>query len=209
MNNIECDIEKGQLLRLLIKQLSNFFVVDECDEAVLEREFEFVWLKLYNCFKSIDNKYYNIDGNLRFSPLHSGQYLAYLYFFSNVCSNNGNKMLADKLYYLNKIMHSCDIYHEVNLPESFFFEHPVGTVLGRAKYGNNFMVMQNCTVGGNKGYYPIIGNNVKMYSGSKILGNSIIGNNVSIAANTYIKDTNIPNNATVFGLSPHLIIKYL
>lgn len=95
------------------------------------------------------------------------------------------------------------------MPESFFLEHPVGTVLGRAQYGNRFFAMQNCTIGGNKGYYPIIGNNVKMYSGAKILGNSIIGDNVSVAANTYIKDTNIPDNATIFGSSPHLVIKYL
>jgi serine O-acetyltransferase len=77
------------------------------------------------------------------------------------------------------------VYHEVVLPESFFFEHPIGLVLGRAKYGNRFFAMQNCTVGGNKGKYPIIGNNVKLYSGAKIIGNCVIGNNVSVAANTY------------------------
>ena len=43
-------------------------------------------------------------------------------------------MIADKIYYLNKILHSVDIYHEVELPSTFFLEHPVGTVLGRAKY---------------------------------------------------------------------------
>jgi serine O-acetyltransferase len=121
----------------------------------------------------------------------------------------GKTHLADKLYYLNKIMHACDIYHEVVLPENFFLEHPVGTVLGRAKYGNKFFAMQNCTVGGNKGKYPVIGENVKLYSGAKILGNSRIGNNVSISANTYVKDTDIPDNVTVFGSWPNLILKYL
>jgi serine O-acetyltransferase len=149
------------------------------------------------------------DGGGGVNPCHSGQYLIYLYFFSNVCSNIGEKNLADKLYYLNKIMHSVDIYHEVALPESFFFEHPVGTVLGRAKYGNKFFAMQNCTVGGNKGKYPIIGENVKLYSGAKILGNCIIGDNVSVSANTYIKDTDIPDDTIVFGTYPNLILKFL
>ncbi len=82
-----------------------------------------------------------------------------------------------------------DIYHEVELPSTFFLEHPVGTVLGQAKYQDGFMVYQNCTVGGNKGYYPTLGKNFKMMSSSKILGNSIVGDNVTSAANTYVKDT--------------------
>jgi serine O-acetyltransferase len=95
----------------------------------------------------------------------------------------------------------------VELPESFFFEHPLGMVLGRAKYGDEFFAMQGCTVGGNKMKYPEIGKNVKMYSNSKILGKAIIGDNVLIAANTYIKGESIPSNSIVFGQSPNLIIK--
>ena len=106
-------------------------------------------------------------------------------------------------------MHSVDIYHEVTLPESFFLEHPVGTVLGRAKYESGFMAYQNCTVGGNKGKYPTLGKNFKMMSGSKILGNSHVGDNVTLAANTYVKDTDIPDGVTVFGSTPKLIFKYL
>ncbi len=121
----------------------------------------------------------------------------------------GGKNLADKIYYLNKIMNSVDIYHEVALPESFFLEHPVGTVLGRARYQDGFMAYQNCTVGGNKDYYPTLGQNFKMMSGSKILGNSHVGDNVTLAANTYVKDTDIPDGVTVFGSTPNLIFKYL
>lgn len=106
-------------------------------------------------------------------------------------------------------MHSVDIYHEVELPSIFFLEHPVGTVLGRASYQDGFMAYQNCTVGGNKGKYPTLGKSFRMMSGSKVLGDSVIGDNVTLAANTYVKDTNIPNGATVFGSSPNLIIKYL
>lgn len=119
------------------------------------------------------------------------------------------KNLADKIYYLNKIMHSVDIYHEVILPESFFLEHPVGTVLGRASYQDGFMAYQNCTVGGNKGRYPTLGKDFHMMSGSKVLGDSHIGNGVTLAANTYVKDTDIPSGATVFGSSPNLMFKYL
>ena len=46
-----------------------------------------------------------------------------------------------------------------------------------------------------------------MMSDSKILGNSIIGDHCIIAANAYVKDTNIPDHSLVFGQSPNLIIK--
>lgn len=86
-------------------------------------------------------------------------------------------------------------------------DHPVGSVLGRAKYGDYFEFSQNCTVGNNKGVYPTIGNHVRMKSGAKIVGDCNIGNNVILAANTYVKDTNIEDNSVVFGSSPNLIIK--
>lgn len=61
--------------------------------------------------------------------------------------------------------------------------------------------------GGNKDKYPILGQKVKMFSNSKVIGNSTIGDNVIIAANAYVKDTDIESNSIVFGMSPNLIVK--
>lgn len=47
-----------------------------------------------------------------------------------------------------------------------------------------------------------------MFSDSKIIGKAHIGDNIIIAANAYIKDTNIPSNSIVFGQWPNLIIKH-
>lgn len=119
---------------------------------------------------------------------------------------------TDSIYYLNKIMHSCDWFYAISLPEVFFAEHPLGSVLGKADYGNQFFFYQGCTVGGNRDkagklYYPVIGENVLMYSNSSILGDAVIGNNVIISAGTIIVGENIPDNSIVFGRSPNLIIK--
>ena len=46
-----------------------------------------------------------------------------------------------------------------------------------------------------------------MYSNSSILGNSRIGNNVNIGAGAIVKNQDVPDNCTVFGQSPNLIIK--
>lgn len=115
--------------------------------------------------------------------------------------------LADKVYYLNKMLNGCDLYHQVELPKFFRLDHPVGSVMGRAVYGEGFMFAQNCTVGNNKGIYPIIGENVRMCAYSSILGNCKIGNNVILGAHAAVKDTDIPDNSIVFGQSPNLILK--
>lgn len=206
IENLKSDLSLDDLLNNLHHRLRNFFIIDESESELIKSVHMPVLNRVRTCFSGVDNKYFNSDGIAYFSYTHSGQYLAYLYFFSLEFSLM-NHPLKDKFYYLNKIMHGVDIYSEVRLPEVFFFEHPIGLILGRATYGNNFFAMQGCTVGGNKGHYPTIGNNVKMYSDSKILGNSNIGDNVLLSANTYIKDTNIPSNSIVFGQSPNLIIK--
>ncbi len=51
---------------------------------------------------------------------------------------------------------------------------------------------------------PIIGNNVYIGAGAKIIGNCRIGNNVRIGANTVVtKD--IPDNTTVIGADIRII----
>lgn len=194
------------------RQLSGFFPVSDAELRLITEVMPDVLARVEKCFAQVNNKYFHRDGRIYFSPFHSGQWLIFLYYLSNTISTrieHPDKPLADKIYYLNKIMHCVDIYHEVQLPESFFLEHPLGTVLGRAVYGNGFMAYQGCTVGGNKGHYPVIGTNFRMMSGSKVLGKSVIGNNVTLAANAYVKDTDIPDGATVFGSYPDLIIKYI
>lgn len=161
-----------------------------------------------------DNKYVWNKNEPVFSPMHSVQYAVFLYLLSNTIYKNIGKSTeeTDSIYYLNKIMHSCDWFYAISLPEVFFAEHPLGSVLGKADYGNQFFFYQGCTVGGNRDkagklYYPVIGENVLMYSNSSILGDAVIGNNVIISAGTIIVGENIPDNSIVFGRSPNLIIK--
>lgn len=115
------------------------------------------------------------------------------------------------MYYLNKIMHSVDWYHEIELPDYFVAEHPLSSVLGRAKYSNYLSVYQGTTIGGSrkkeKLYYPELEENIILYSGSSVLGKSHIGHDVVLAANSCVKNEDIPPCCIVFGSSPNLIIK--
>ena len=51
-----------------------------------------------------------------------------------------------KFYYLNKIMNSVEMFYEVELPSVFCCDHPLGSVMGRARYSDFFYFSQGCTV---------------------------------------------------------------
>ncbi len=156
-----------------------------------------------------NNKYYRIENSLP-KIFHSGQYCVFLYYLSNemyLQDNSGEN--AEKVYYLNKILNSVDIFYEVTMPDIFSLEHPLGSVMGRAKYGDYFHFYQGCTVGGSNGLYPLLGKGIVMYSNSKILGDCHVGNNVIMSANSYIIDCNIPDNSIVFGQGREMVIKQI
>ena len=106
-----------------------------------------------------------------------GQYSIFLFYLSNTISALGpqHRSLADRVSYLNKALNSVDLYHEVELPKIFFLDHPLGSVLGRARYSDFFSFSQNCTVANNNGVYPRLGENVSMMSGATVLGDCDIG----------------------------------
>ena len=144
----------------------------------------------------------------------SVQWMIFLYRLAHQIFINGNGNTpkeADQIYYLNKIMHSNDWFYAIELPEHFLCEHPLGSVLGRAEYGDHLFVYQGTTIGGNRAKdkltYPVLGDNVILYANSTVLGDTHIGNNVVVSAGTYIINENIPDNCIVFGTSPNLTIK--
>lgn len=198
-----------RLHSLVRQQVENQFILDAGDEEILTAALPATLIKVEKCFTQSPNKYYRKNDKVFFSVYHSGQYCVFLYILAReiFLSFPEQRLLADKLYCLNKALNGLDLFYEVEMPSIFHLDHPVGSVMGRATYGDNFSFTQCCTVGNNKGSFPIIGKNVQMMSGSKILGKCLIGNDVIVSANAYIKETNIPNNSLVFGCSPNLVIK--
>ena len=203
------EMPKEDILKGLISQLTSFFSVSGEETNVLNSLSETVFKRCEINFSKNKNKYYSKSGEAYFNPCHSGQYTVFLYYFSNTVFKNESHhiRLADKIYYLNRIMNACDLFYEVELPEIFMLDHPLGSVMGRGKFGEYFAFSQNCTVGNNNNIFPVIGKHVTMTANSMILGNSKIGNNVILGAGACVKDQNVPDDSFVFGSSPNLIIK--
>ena len=184
------------------KQLRVLFPWTDADGADAAAAYADVDVRfLANCSR-IRNKYY-ADATF-VSPLQSCQYAMFLYLLSRALKRPRAKDMA---YNLLKMVSGADLYHQVELPETFFFYHTDGSVLGRAAYGNHFMFAQGVTVGNNKGVYPTFGDCVCLNSRATVLGRCRIGDNVIIAANAYVKDRDIPSGSIVFGQDRALVVK--
>ena len=204
---------------MILNQISNNFFKSIDDEMLITKHMPKVLERFEKNIENNTNKYYskineNGDREAFFDPLHTCQWLLFLYLTANTIYKyedeklEAARVVCDKIYGQSKTVSGCDIYYEVDMPEIFSFDHPTGSFMGRAKYGDYFSFMQGCTVGNSNEIYPVIGENVKMFTGSTILGDSHIGDNCIISAGAMIKDEDIPADSIVFGKSPNLIIKF-
>lgn len=87
-------------------------------------------------------------------------------------------------------------------------QHGIATIISAEKIGKNCKIYQQVTIGFTHDLKaPIIGNNVEICCGAKVLGGITIGDNVLIGANAVvIKD--VPANSVVAGV-PAKVIKTL
>lgn len=165
--------------------------------------------RINHCFSEVNDKYFpkNEQGPL-FNHLNSDHYSMLLYILSNTVYHDRNdENICTKLFLLNKCLHGIDVFYDVELPRVFLFAHPIGTVLGKAKYADFFLVYQKCNVGGNKDKYPILGKYLSMHPGSVILGNCTVGENCKIAAGSFLLDMDLENDSVYIGNPRDYIIK--
>ncbi|AIE86627.1 serine acetyltransferase [Fimbriimonas ginsengisoli Gsoil 348] len=163
--------------------------------------------RVHDCFRNINKKYYREGNDILFSHLHSDHWAMFLYLVSNTVYRAGDENVAAKLFILNKALHGVDAFYGIGLPETFLFVHPVGTVLGNAKYGNYFVTYQNCAIGATESGYPTFGDGVVFYAKSSCLGGCQIGDEVVFGANSFLIDKDVPSNSVVIGQFPGQKIK--
>ena len=108
-------------------------------------------------------------------------------------------------------MNSVEWYWNIELPNHFIVEHPLGSVLGKGKYGDYFSIYQGVTVGESlkkdKSEWPTIGHHVTMFAHSSIIGRCNIGNWVVFSSEAKVKNQDIPDCSIIYGQSPNLVIK--
>jgi serine O-acetyltransferase len=108
---------------------------------------------------------------------------------------------------------SAVIPPEIEVGENVTFAYDgLGIVIHpNCKIGDNVFIGTNVTLGGliggrDRPGVPIIGNNVIIGTGAKILGPIKIGNNAKIGANSVVLE-DVPENAIAVGVPARIILK--
>ena len=107
------------------------------------------------------------------------------------------------LYKLVQILTGIELPCEVEIGRNFVIDHFGGIVIsGYARFGDDCRIRNGVVVGLkniNEPCAPIIGNNVDIGAGAKLLGNIKIGNNVEIGANAVVI-CDVPDNSIAVGV---------
>jgi serine O-acetyltransferase len=194
-------LQENELAEYLSRQINMFFPSKKSVSAdeILKVQ-NLALLRVEFCFSKVNIKYFFDGKNTIFNHLNGDQYSMFLYFMCHTaCKEFSNFDLASKIYLLNKSLHGIDAFYEVDLPDVFVFIHPLGTVLGRASYKDFLVVYQRCGVGTNKGCQPDLGKYLTLHPGASILGDSLIGNNCSVASDSLVIDKSIADKKTYIG----------
>ena len=200
-------LPQGALCEYVTRQLNTFFPDGDAGRAV-----RFVMAdalaRMEHCMRHVRMKAWWAAEGPRFNHLHTDQYAVFLYYLSNAAHRRGETPLAAKAYALNKALHGLDAFYEVELPAIFAVVHPVGTVLGRATYGDYFCAYQNVTVGADlDDTHPTLGSGVVLYGGARVIGASRVGDNCFINGGCALYGDTVPDGHNAFGQHPAVTTK--
>ena len=166
---------------------------------------------------------YRLTGNVKLSALirhvligEAGEPYKYNFWMRTSRYASTNPLLKYTIYPVARIMlrhlaykFGISIPYHTQIGSGFYIGHFGGIVVnGQSVIGKNCNISQGVTLGQanrgkNKGY-PILGDNVYIGPGAKIIGAVKIGNNVAIGANCVVtKD--IPDNSVVVGIPGRVI----
>ena len=200
---------RSELAEYLSRQLNTYFPDGrDVSKNVLGHPVDTALQRVEHCFSRICSKYYVEDSSPLFDHLHADHYATFLYFTAAAIYRQGaDERLCAKLVHLNKCLHGLDLFYEVELPDIFLLVHPLGTVLGRAKYADYLVVYQRCGVGSNHGVYPVLGEFVTLRPGASVLGSCRVGTNCTIAADSLLLDRTLDDNLVYIGNPLNHVIK--
>ena len=138
--------------------------------------------------------------------LSDGSTALVLYRLMRFCQTHSLKPLAMIVYRLNAFIGHVVIGRGAEIEPGFVIIHSFGIVINSAvRAGRGLVIEHGVTIGAEKGKSPVLGENVFIGAGAKIIGAVTIGNDVKIGANAVVtKD--LPNGATAVGI-PAKVIK--
>ena len=137
--------------------------------------------------------------------LSDGSLSQILFRCMSFCQRIGLKPLAAILYRLNALITHATIDRNADLGPGFVIMHSSGVVINtNVRAGRNLVVFHGVTLGEEHNQSPVLGDDVYIGAGAKVIGGVKVGSNVRIGANAVVaKD--VPDGATVVGIPARII----
>lgn len=131
---------------------------------------------------------------------YPGVRATFTYRLSHWCHQRHIRLLPGILWRRNITRFGLDIVPSVPIGPGLYIAHPVGTVIMARKLGWNVSLITSVTIGmRNTHQFPLIGNNVTIGAGARVLGDIVVGDGATIGANAVVID-DVPPGATMVGI---------
>lgn len=166
--------------------------------------------ELYDDAKNIKEKDPAVTNILTVILLYQGFHALIFHRLAHFLYKYKLMFLARFISQIARHITGIEIHPGATIGRRLFMDHGMGIVIGEtAIVGDDCTIYHQVTLGGTGKErlkrHPTLKNNVIVGSGSKVLGNILIGENVKIGANSVVlKD--IEDNVTVVGI-PGKVIK--
>jgi len=106
---------------------------------------------------------------------------------------------------INGICCQCIIGRGAEFGPGFVMSHCQGVVIsGTVRAGSNIVIEHQVTIGSAHDHSPILGNDIFIGAGAKIIGAVVVGNNTKVGANAVVVD-DVPDGATVVGIPAKVV----
>jgi serine O-acetyltransferase len=137
--------------------------------------------------------------------LTDGSLSMLLYRFMQSSQRIGLGVFAMLFNKLNVILCRCVIGREAQFGPGFVLIHSMGVVINsKVRGGERILLEHGVTIGEEKGEAPLLGDDVFVGAGAKIIGGVTVGSRTKIGANAVVLQ-DVPDDATAVGVPARII----
>jgi serine O-acetyltransferase len=131
-----------------------------------------------------------------------------LYRAMRFCGGHGLGLPALVIYRINALVGQAVIGRGADLGPGLVILHASGTVINTSvRAGKNLVLEHAVTLGEVRGRSPVLGDNVYVGAGAKVIGPVRVGSDVTIGANAVVT-RDLPDGATAVGVPARVIKIY-